>query len=146
MRKYYSANYQLERAFKEIRGVKHTGAVQKYLNKIDRLKGHAKLTEHHVININLNSVTPRLCQAMAFYKDHCSNPFKWKQKLLHMDVITTKFPKQEQDNKSKSQEKMCTLEYQVQLKEAEAGRKKKKSEFVQREVWDQRKVRARYRK
>ena len=67
------------------------------------------MTDHHLINIILNSITPRLCQAMAQYKDLRSDPSKWKEKLLHMDFITTKFQKKKPDNRSKGQGKNSSL-------------------------------------
>ena len=59
------------------------------------------MTDHHLINIILNGITSRLHQAMAHYKDRRSDPSKWKEKLFHMDFITTEFQKKEQDNRSK---------------------------------------------
>ena len=59
------------------------------------------MTDHHLINIILNGITPRLCQAMAHYEDLRSDPSKWKEKLDHVDFITTEFQKKEQDNRGK---------------------------------------------
>ena len=61
------------------------------------------MTDNYLINMILNSITPRLHQAMAHYEDLRSDPSKWKEKLLYMDVITTEFQKKELDNRSKSQ-------------------------------------------
>ena len=72
------------------------------------------MTDNHLINIILNSITPCLCQAMADYEDLCCDPSKWKEKLLHMDFITTKFQKKEQDNRSKGQEKKRGLDERMQ--------------------------------
>ena len=73
------------------------------------------MTDQHVINIILNGITPRLRQAMAHYEDLCSDPSKWKEKLLHMDFITTKFQKKEHDNRSKCQGKKRELDERIQL-------------------------------
>ena len=59
------------------------------------------MTDHQLINIILHGITPSLRQAMAYYKDLCSDQSNWKEKLLHMDFITTEFQKKEQDNRSK---------------------------------------------
>ena len=67
------------------------------------------MTDQHLIYIILNSITPRLHQAIAYYKDLRSDPSKWKEKLLYMDFITTEFQKKEQDNRSKGQGKKCGL-------------------------------------
>ena len=53
------------------------------------------MTDHYLINIILNGITPRLRQAMAHYKVLPYDPYKWKEKLLHMDFITTEFQKKE---------------------------------------------------
>ena len=103
IREYYSDHYKLDRAFNKISDLKQTGTVWKYLNDIDRLNVYAKMTDHHLINIILNGITPCLRQAIAHYEDLHSDPFKWKEKILHMDFITTEFHKKEQDNRSKSQ-------------------------------------------
>ena len=113
--------------------------MQKYLNDIDRLNVYAKMTDHHLINIILNGITPRLYQAMAHYKDLLSDPSKWKEKLLHIDFITSEFQKKEQDNRSKGQGKKHSLDERMQLRGGEAGSEKKKDEFVPKEVWDRRK-------
>ena len=101
IREYYGDYYKLDRAFNEISDRKQTGTFQKYLNDINRLNVYTKMTDHHLINIILNDITPRLRQAMAHYEDLRSDPSKWKEKLLYMDFITTKFQKKEQDNRSK---------------------------------------------
>ena len=103
IREYYGDNNKPDRAFNEISDLKQIGTVQKNLNDIDCLNVYAKMTDHHLINIILNGITPRLRQAMALYEDLCSDPSKWKDKLLHMDFITTEFQKKEQDNRSKGQ-------------------------------------------
>ena len=95
IKEYYGDHYKPDRAFNKINDLKQTGTVQKYLNDIDRLNVYAKITDHHHINIILNSITPRLRQAMAHYEDLRSYPSKWKEKLLHMDFITTEFQKEE---------------------------------------------------
>ena len=61
IRKYYGDHDKPERAFNEISDLKQTGTVQKYLNDIDRLNVYGKMTDHHLINIILNGITPRLC-------------------------------------------------------------------------------------
>ena len=71
---------------------------------------------------------------MAYYEDLRSDPSKWKEKLLHMDFITTEFQKKEQDNISKGQGKKRGLDKQIQLKKGESGSEKKKGEFVPKEV------------
>ena len=101
------------------------------------------MTTHHLINIILNYITPCLHQAMAHYEDLRSDPSKWKEKLLHMDFITTKFQKKKPDNRSKGQEKKRGLEEQEQLRGGEDGSSKKKYEFVFKEVWDKGKIEAR---
>ena len=79
---------------------KRTGNGQKYLNDINRLNVHAKMTNHYLINIILNSISFRLWQAIAPYKDLLSDPSKRKEQLLHMYYITSKFKKKEQDNRN----------------------------------------------
>ena len=49
------------------------------------------MTDYHLINIILHSITSCLHQAMAHYEDLRSDPFKSKEKLLHVDFIPTKF-------------------------------------------------------
>ena len=102
IREYYGDHYKSERACNKIGDLKQTGTVQKYLYDIDRLNFHAKMTDHHLINIILNSITAHLRQVVADYEYLCSELFKWKEKLLYIDFITTKFQKKEQDNRSKS--------------------------------------------
>ena len=68
IREYNRDHYEPGRAFQEICDLKQTGTVQKYLNDIDRLNVYAKMTDHHLINIILNGITPHLCQAMAYQK------------------------------------------------------------------------------
>ena len=93
IREYNGDHYKPDRAFNEISNLKQIGTVRKYLNDIDRLNVNAKMTDYHLINIILNSITPRLRQAMAHYNDLRSKPSKWKEKLLHMDFITIEFQK-----------------------------------------------------
>ena len=109
IRKYYGDHYKPDRAVNKISDLKQTGTVQKYLNDIIRLKVYAKMTNHHLINVILNGITPCLRQAIAYYKDLRSDPSKWKEKLLHIDFITTDFQKKEQDNRSKGQGKNSSL-------------------------------------
>ena len=100
IREYCGNHYKPGRAFNEISDLKQTGTVQKYLNDIDRLNDYAKMTDHHLINIILNSITLHLRQAMAHYEDLCSDSSKSKENLLHMDFITTKFQKKEKEIRS----------------------------------------------
>ena len=71
---------------------------------------------------------------MAHYKDLRYDPFKWKEKLLHMDFITNECQKQELDNRSKGQGKKYGLDRRIQLRGGESGSKKKKGEFVPKAV------------
>ena len=134
IREYYGDHYKPDRAVNEISDLKQTGTVQKYLNYIDRLNVCAKMTDHHLINIVLNGITPRLLQAMSHYEDLYSDPSKWKEKLLHMDFITTEFQKKEQDNRSKCQGKKRGLDERIQLRVGEPGSEKKKRKFVTKKV------------
>ena len=136
VREYYGDHYKPDRAFNEISDLKQTDTVQKYLNDIDRLNVYTKMTDHHLINISLNGITPRLHQTIAHYEDLYSDPPKWKEKLLHMDLITTEFQKKQQDDRSKGQEKKRDLDERIQLKGRDAGSEKKKGKFVPKEVWD----------
>ena len=120
IREDYGDHYKLDKAFNKISDLKQTGTVQKYLNDINKLNVYAKMTDHHLIHIILNSITSRLCQAMAHYKDHHSDPSKWKEKLLHIDFNTLKFPKNEQDNRSKGQGNKCGLDERIQLRGGES--------------------------
>ena len=61
-----------------------------------------------------------------------------------MDFISTKFYKKKLDNKNKCQRMKSSLKEQVQLRGGEARSKKKKYEFVPKEVWDKQKVEERY--
>ena len=92
------------------------------------------MTDHHLINIIWNSITLRLCQAMPHKEDLRSDTSKWKEKLLHIDFITTKFQKKEQDNRSKGYAKKRGLVTLVQVRETESGSEKKKGKFVPKEV------------
>ena len=80
---------------------------------------------------------------MAHYEDLCSDPCKLKEKLLHMDFITTEFQKKEQDNRSKGQGKKPGLDKRIQLRGGESGSEKKKCDFISKEVWDKRKIEGR---
>ena len=91
IREYYGDHYKLDRAFNEISDLKQTRTMQKYLNDIDRLNVYDKMTDHHLINIILNTITPCLHQAMTHYEKLPSDTSKWKKKLLNMDFITTEF-------------------------------------------------------
>ena len=91
IRQYYGDHYQPERAFNDISYLKQTGMVRKYINNINRLTAYAKMTDHHLINIILNGITPCLCQAVAQNEDLRSNQSKLKKKLIHLDFITTEF-------------------------------------------------------
>ena len=95
IREYYGDHYKPDRAFNKLSDLKQAGTVQKYLNDIDRLNVYAKITDHHLINIILNGFTSRFRQSRAHYKDLPSDPSRWKEKLLHMDFITTDFQKKE---------------------------------------------------
>ena len=143
IREYYCEHYKPDTAFNEISDLKQTGIVQKYLNNIDRLNVYAKMTDYHPINIILNGITPCHCQAVAHYEDLRSDLSKWKEKLLHMDFVTTKFQKKEQDNRSKGQRKKGGLDERIQLSRGESESEKKKGEFVLKEVWDKRKIEGR---
>ena len=112
---YYGDHCKPDRAFNEISDLQQTGTVEKYLNDINRLNVNAKITDHLLINIILNGITPRLCQALAHYKDLRSDQSKWKENLLQMDFITTEFQKKEQDNRNKGQGKKHSLDEGIQL-------------------------------
>ena len=140
IREYNGNHYKPDRAFNEISDLKQTGTVQKYLYDIDRLNVYAKMSNYHLINIILNGITPRLCQTMAHYEDLCSDPSKWKEKLLYMDFITTEFQKKKQDNRSQGQRKKRSLDERIQLRGVESDSEKKKSKFVPKKVWDKRKI------
>ena len=140
---YYGNHYKPDRTFNKLRDLKQTGTVQKYLNDIDRLNVYAKMTDHNLIYIIVNSITSRLRQPMVHSKDLHKNGSKWKKKLLHMDFITIKFQKKKQHNISKGQRKKRCLEERVQLKVGESGAGKKESEFVPKAVWDKQKVEGR---
>ena len=76
IRQYYGNHYKLDRAFTKIRNLKQTDTVQKYLNYIDRLNVYAKMTDYHLLNIIINSLTSYCHKAMAHYKDLRSDPDK----------------------------------------------------------------------
>ena len=134
IRQYYSDHYKLDRAFNEISDLKQTGTVQKYLNDIDRLNIYTKMTDHYLIKIILNGITPYLSQAMAHYKDLHSDTSNCKKKFLNMDFITTNFQKKEPDNRSQGQGKKLVLDKRIQLKGGELGSEKKNGKFVPKEV------------
>ena len=134
VREYYSDYYKQNRAFNKISDLKQTGTVQTYLNDIDRLNVYAKMTNHQLINIIWNGITSRLRQAMAHYEDLHSDLYKCKEKLLHMDFITTEFQKKKEDNRSKGQGKKRGLDKRIQLRGGESGSEKKKGEFVSKKV------------
>ena len=139
IREYYGDHYKPDGPFNKISDPKHTGTVQKYLNDIDRLYVYAKMTDHHLINIILNGITPWLRQAIAHYQGLHSDPSKWKEKLFHMDFIVNKLQKKEQDSRSKGQGKKHGLVERMQLRGGHTWSEKKKGEFVPKEVWDKRK-------
>jgi len=74
LRIYYGNHYQADQAYNEIVALKMTGTVQKYLNDIDRLNVYANMTDHHIINIVLNGIPPRLRLAMAHYENLRATP------------------------------------------------------------------------
>ena len=76
---------------------------------------------------------------MAHYEDFSSDLSKWKETVLHMDFVTTKFQKKEQDDRSKGQGKKYGLDERIQLRGGESGIEKKKCGFVLKEVCDKRK-------
>jgi len=90
--------------------------VQKYLNDLDRLNMYAEMTDHHLINIILNGIPSRLRLVMAHYEDLRSNPMKWKQKLLEMDVATTEFHHQDSNAKNKDKGKKHLFDDRIQLR------------------------------
>ena len=68
MREYDCNHCKTDSTCNEIRDLKQTGTVQKYLNNVDRLNVYFKMKDHHLINIILNRMTPPLWQAMAHYE------------------------------------------------------------------------------
>lgn len=112
----------------------------KYLNDFDRLHVDAKMTDYHLIYIILNSITSCLDQAMAHYEELRADAFQWKNKLVHMDLVATRFQRREQDKKPKDQEKHGCWEDQRRWRREELRSEKKKHEFVPKEVWEKRKV------
>ena len=98
------------------------------------------MRDHHLINIMLYSITPCLWPAMAHNKDLGHDPSKWKQKLLSLDFITTKFQEKESNNKCKCAGKKHGLEVQVDLRGEEVENKKKNDEFLSNEVWDKQNI------
>ena len=119
IQEYYSNYYKPDRAFNEICDLKQTGTLQTYLNDIDRLNVYAKMTDDHQMNIILNTITTCHRQGMAYYDDLQTDPSKQKEKLLHVDFITSEFQKKEQDNRSKGQGKKYGLDERMQLREGE---------------------------
>ena len=95
------------------------------------------------MNIMWNGLTPRVRQAMAPYEDLRPDPYKQKEKLLHMDFITSKFQMKESDNRSKGHGKKRSLGERVQVRGGEPEGEKKKGEFVAKEVWDKGKIEGR---
>ena len=136
IRKYYGNHYKPDKAFNEINDLKQTSTVQKYLNDIDRLNVYTKMANHHLINLILKGIMPCLRQGRAHYEDLRSDPSKWKEKLLHMNFITTEFQKKEQDNKREGQGNKHSLDERIQLRGGESGNERKKGDFVPKEVWD----------
>ena len=92
------------------------------------------MTDHHLVNIILNGVTPCLHQAIVHYEDRRSRLYKWKEKLLHIDFIATKFQKKYQNVTGNSQGKKRGLEDQVRLRGRAARSEKKEAKFVAKEV------------
>jgi len=90
--------------------LKQTGSVQKYLNDLDKLNVYVEMTDHHLINIILNSIPSCLRLAMAHYEDLRSNPMRWKQKLLEMDVATMEFHHKDSNAKNKEKGKKHSFE------------------------------------
>ena len=76
VREYYSDHYKPDRAFNKISDFRKTVTVQKYLNDIDTPNVYTKITDHHLINIILKHISPRLHLAMAYDKDLCLYPSK----------------------------------------------------------------------
>ena len=77
------------------------------------------MTDQHLINIILNSITSRLCQGMAHGKDLCSNRSKWKENLLHMSFIAIELQKTEEDNISKGHREERCLQQRALLEVGE---------------------------
>ena len=84
IQKYNGNQYKPDRAFNETGDLKQTGTVQKYLNNIDRLNVYTPMTNYPFITIILNGITLHLWQAMVHYEDLHTDPFKWKENVLHM--------------------------------------------------------------
>ena len=141
IREYYGDYYRKDKAYNEIVALKQTGSVQKYLNNINPLNVHARMTNHHLINIILNSIPSRLHLAMAHYENLRQDPLAWRQKLLEMDIATTEFAQKDQGAKRGHKGKKHAFEDRVQMKGGEATEKKekKKGEFVPKETWEKRK-------
>ena len=68
-----------DRPCNEILDLKQAGSVRQYFNDIDTLNVYAKMIDHYLIYIILNSIMAWLCQAITHYKDFRSDPFKWKE-------------------------------------------------------------------
>ena len=60
IRKYYGKHFKVDRGFNEINELSQTGTVWKYLHNLDRLNVYTKRTDHHLMNIILNCITPHL--------------------------------------------------------------------------------------
>ena len=140
IREYYGGYYKPDRAINEISDLNQTGTVQKYLKDMHKLNVYAEMTDQHLFNIILNAIIPCLRQAMAHYEDLCTNLYNWKEKLLHMDSIGTKFEQKEQDNERIGQKKNRSLKQQVQLSRGKEQSAKKNAEFVPKEAWDKQTV------
>jgi len=116
LRGYYEDHDQADKAYNDIVALKQTGSVQKYLNDVNKLNVYADMTDHHLINIILNGIPSRLHLAMAHYKDLRSNPIRWKQKLLEMDIATTEFHHKDSNAKNKNKGKKHSFEDRTQPK------------------------------
>ena len=111
IRDYYGDHYRTDKAYNKIITLKLTGTVQQYLNELNILNVDAGMTDHHLINIILNGIPPRLRLAMAHYENLRPDPPAWRKKLLEMDVATTEF--QQKDQKGKDKGKKQRLEEKV---------------------------------
>jgi len=124
LRGYYGDHYQADKAYNDIVALKQTGSVQKYLNDLDKLNVYTEMTDHHLINIILNGIPSRLRLAMAHYEDLRSNPMRWKQKLLEMDVATTEFHHKDSNAKNEDKGKKHSFEDRTQLKRGDEPKDK----------------------
>ena len=78
IKEYYGNHYKVDRACNAISDLKWIGSVNKYLLDIDRPNIYAKVMDHQLININCNSINPRLRRVMAHYEDLHPKPSKGK--------------------------------------------------------------------